>query len=140
MSSTVCLDAEVRANVTYGHYSHQIAYAASETPSRHCQVLRIRHFVRPCGFVFVFFSCLCPGCTPTSFPSKGEKKVKKRGKEKGKKKSFFFVCVCVSARAKTSLLFQLAMRRQVRGQPIGKNEKERISASRPSVQSPPALA
>lgn len=88
------VDAEVRANVTYGHYSHQIAYAASETPSRHCQVLRIRHFVRPCGFVcsfLFFFSCVCPGCRPTSFPSKGEKeKVKKRGKEKGNKKKFFF--------------------------------------------------
>lgn len=121
------VDAEVRANVTYGHYSHQIAYAASETPSRHCQVLRIRHFVRPCGFVCVrfFFSCVCTGCRPTSFPSKGEKEKvkKKRKREREEKKVFFFFS---SERARTSFLFQSTMRRQVLGQPVGMNERENL--------------
>lgn len=77
-----------------------------------------------CLFVSFFFSCVCPGCRPTSFPSKGEKeKVKKRGKEKGnKKKAFFFS----SERARTSFLFQSTMSRQVLGQPVGMNERENL--------------
>lgn len=88
------VDAEVRANVTYGHYSHQIAYAASETPSRHCQVLRIRHFVRPCGFVcsfLFFFLVFVPVVDPqVSRPKVKKKRLKKEEKRKGTKKSFFF--------------------------------------------------
>lgn len=135
----------MRANVTYGHYSHQIAYAASETPERPAQqaLSSVAHpsFRATPWFCFRLFSCVVPVVSRQVSRPKEKKKVKKRGKEKGKKKNDFFFS---SERAKTSLLFRSTMRRQVLGQPVGKNErkkkKERISASRPSVQSPPALA
>lgn len=61
-------------------------------PSRHCQVLRIRHFVRPRGFVFVF-SCVVPVVSRQVSRPKEKKKVKKKRKRARKvtKKNFFRV-------------------------------------------------